>query len=147
MAGALGIGGVFIDSDDPAALAAWYDEHLGVGLAGAEGLGLDAPEEQSFFRVFRTRDLDSGEIRENPVFAINRATGPLAPGVERGHVIGFRIDEMDALLSQLAAAGIEPVSEMLSWEGGKHIRIRDPDGNLIELYEELPLAPDSPYRS
>jgi hypothetical protein len=35
---------------------------------------------------------------------------------------------------------------MLEWEGGKHIRIRDPDGNQVELYEELPLAPDSPYR-
>ena len=26
-------------------------------------------------------------------------------------------------------------------EGGRHARIRDPEGNRVELYEELPLAP------
>lgn len=147
MAGAEGIGGLFIDSEDPAALAAWYDEHLGVGFIGAEGLGLDAPDEESFFRVFSTRDLETGEVRENPVFAINKAPGPLASGDARGHVIGLRVDDVDAVLERLAEAGIEPESEMLEWEGGKHIRVRDPDGNRVELYEELPLPPDSPYRS
>ena len=147
MAGAQGIAGVFLDSEDPAALAAWYDEHLRVGFAGAQGLGLDAPEEQSFFRVFATRDIDSSEVRENPVFAINKATGPLAPGDERGHVVGLRVDDVDAVLAYMATVGIEQEGEMLVWEGGKHARIRDPDGNKVELYEELPLAPDSPYRS
>jgi catechol 2,3-dioxygenase-like lactoylglutathione lyase family enzyme len=146
MAGAGGIGGIFLDSEDPAALAAWYDEHLGVGFTAARGLGLDAPEEESFFRVFRTRDIDSREVRENPVFAINKATGPLAPGDERGHVIGLRVDDVEAVLAHLATMGVEPESKMLEWEGGKHIRIRDPDGNQVELYEELPLVPDSPYR-
>jgi catechol 2,3-dioxygenase-like lactoylglutathione lyase family enzyme len=146
MAGAQGIAGVFIDSEDPAGLAAWYDEHLDVGFTGAEGLGLDAPEEESFFRVFHTRDVESGEVRENPVFAINKATGPLAPGNQRGHVIGLRVDDVDAVLQHLATAGVEQEGKMLVWEGGKHARIRDPDGNLVELYEELPLAPDSPYR-
>ncbi len=32
-------------------------------------------------------------------------------------------------------------------EGGRHARIRDPEGNRVELYEELPLAPASPYRT
>jgi catechol 2,3-dioxygenase-like lactoylglutathione lyase family enzyme len=147
VAGARGIGGVFIDSKDPAALAAWYNDHLDVGLTAAEGLGLDAPDQQSFFRVFLTRDLDSGEVRENPVFAINRATGLLAPGDERGHVIGLRVDDLDVVLERLATAGIEIEGEMLEWEGGRHARIRDLDGNRVELYQELPLAPDSPYRS
>lgn len=147
MAGAKGVAGVFIDSEDPAALAAWYDEHLGVGFTGAEGLGLDAPEEESFFRVFRTRDVESGEVRENPVFAINKATGPLASGDQRGHVIGLRVDDVDAVLAHLAEVGVAQEGEMLEWEGGRHARVRDPDGNKLELYEELPLAPDSPYRS
>ncbi len=144
---AQGLAGVFLDSDDPAALAAWYDEHLGVGFTAATGLGLDAPDEASFFRVFPTRDVESGEVRENPVFAINKAKHPLAPGDERGHVIGLRVDDVDALVETLAAAGIHPEGEMLVWEGGKHVRIRDLDDNRVELYEELPLPEDSPYRS
>ena len=147
MAEARGIGGVFIDSEDPARLAAWYNEHLGVGLVAAQGLGLDAPEEQSFFRVFHTRDVESSEVRENPVFAINKASGPLAPGDERGHVIGLRVDDLDAVLAKLDTIGIAAEGRILEWEGGKHARIHDPDGNQVELYEELPLPEDSPYRS
>ena len=147
MAGAKGIAGVFLDSEDPAALAAWYDKHLGVGFISATGLGIDAPEAESFYRVFRTRDVESGEVRENPVFAINQASGPLASEVQRGYVVGLRVDDIDAVLEQLAASGVEPEGEMLVWEGGKHSRIRDPDGNQVELYEELPLPEDSPYRS
>jgi catechol 2,3-dioxygenase-like lactoylglutathione lyase family enzyme len=147
VASAYGIGGLFIDSEDPARLAAWYNDHLDVGLQAADGLGIDAPEHQSFFRVFLTRDLDSGEVRENPVFAINRATGPLASGDERGHVIGLRVDDLDAVLARLGAAGVDREGEILEWEGGRHARVRDADGNRVELYQELPLPPDSPYRS
>ena len=147
MAGARGIAGIFLDSEDPARLAAWYNEHLDVGLEGATGLGLDAPEAESFFRVFHTRDVDTSEVRENPVFAINQATGPLAPGDERGHVLGLRVDDLDAVLSRLGSIGIEMEGKMLEWEGGRHARIHDPDGNQVELYEELPLPEDSPYRS
>ncbi len=147
MAGARGIGGIFLDSEDPASLAAWYNEHLDVGLIGAHGLGLDAPDEQSFYRVFHTRDVDSGEVRESPVFAINQASGPLAPGNERGHVLGLRVDDLDAVLTYLGSIGIEAEGKILEWEGGRHARIHDPDGNQLELYEELTLPEDSPYRS
>ena len=32
-------------------------------------------------------------------------------------------------------------------KSARHARIRDPEGNRVELYEELPLAPDSPYQT
>ncbi len=147
MEGARGIAGIFLDSEDPARLAAWYNEHLDVGLIGAQGLGLDAPDEQSFYRVFHTRDVDSGDVRESPVFAINQASGPLAPGNERGHVLGLRVDDLDAVLTYLGSIGIEAEGKILEWEGGRHARIHDPDGNQLELYEELTLPEDSPYRS
>ena len=37
--------------------------------------------------------------------------------------------------------------QRIAWEGGKHGWIRDLDGNRLELYEELPLPADSPYRT
>ncbi len=71
MAGAQGVGGVFLDSADPAALAAWYNEHLDVGF-------VQHPDGASFYRVFHTRDFETSEVRENPVLAINLAPGVLA---------------------------------------------------------------------
>ena len=66
-----GIGGVFIDSNDAAALAAWYQEALGIDLhAHSDGSG--------YYRVFFTRDAEHSFLRENPVFAINQAKQPLA---------------------------------------------------------------------
>lgn len=140
MPGARGIGGVFLDSADPAALAAWYDEHLAVGF-------VEHPDGGSFYRVFHTRDIETSEVRENPVLAINPAAGPLAPGDQRGHILGLRVDDLDAVLDHLATVGITTDGDLLEWEGGRHARIRDPEGNRVELYEELPLAPDSPYRT
>ncbi len=56
------------------------------------------------------------------------------------------MDDLDAVLNRLAMIGIKPDGDLLEWEGGRHAGIQDPEGNRIELYEELPLAPDSPYR-
>jgi catechol 2,3-dioxygenase-like lactoylglutathione lyase family enzyme len=135
-----GIGGVFLDSYDAAALAGWYRRHLGIDFQ-------EHPEENSHYVVFRTRDLRSGEIRENPVFAISPAEGKLAPPQERGFVVNLRVKDLDRTLADLAAAGVTVEDQRIAWEGGKHGWIRDLDGNRIELYEELPLAPDSPYRT
>ena len=131
---------MFLDSADPAALAAWYDEHLEVNFVAS-------PDDGSFYRVFQTRDYETGAVRENPVFAIHPAPGLLAPPEQRGYVLNLRVDDLDAVLNHLDTIGIEPEGTVILWEGGKHARVRDPDGNRVELYEELPLAPDSPYRS
>lgn len=134
-----GIGGVFLDSNDAAALADWYRRHLGIDFQ-------ENPDERSYYVVFRTRDLLTGEIRENPVFAISPAEGRLAPPDERGFVINFRVADLDRTLADLADHGVAVEPDQIVWEGGKHGWIRDLDGNRVELYEELPLAPDSPYR-
>ena len=63
-----GVGGVFIQSMDPEALAGWYTQHLDMEFE-------EHPDGGSYYIVFRTRDLQNGEIRENPVFAIEPAAG------------------------------------------------------------------------
>jgi catechol 2,3-dioxygenase-like lactoylglutathione lyase family enzyme len=134
-----GIGGVFLESSDAAALAGWYRHHLGIDFQ-------EHPDEQSHYVVFRTRDLHTGQVRENPVFAISPAEGRVAPADERGFVVNLRVADLDRTLTELAAGGITIEKDRVVWEGGKHGWIRDLDGNRVELYEELPLAPDSPYR-
>jgi len=135
-----GIGGVFLDSNDAPALAEWYRGHLEIEFE-------EHPDGGSFFFVFRTRDLLTKKIRENPVFAINQTATTLAPPAQRGLTINLRVADLDSTLSRLIAAGVEVEKKRITWEGGKHGWVRDLDGNRIELYEELPLAPDSKYRT
>jgi len=132
-----GIGGVFLHSNDAQALADWYHRHLAIDFT-EEGGG-------SFYVVFLTRDLTSGEVRHNPVFAINQTDTELAPPAARGITVNLRVDNLESTLGRLASEGIQVDEKQIVWEGGRHGWIRDLDGNRIELYEELPLPPDSPY--
>lgn len=128
MAKIAGIGGAFIDSNDPKRLAQWYETVLGLKLQ---------PHNDGFYQVFPVRDADSGILRENPVFAINPAAEPLAPPDRRGFMLNLRVDNLDAFLAQLAEHGVVQAREKVVWERGKHAWIRDIDGNRLELYEEV----------
>jgi catechol 2,3-dioxygenase-like lactoylglutathione lyase family enzyme len=108
-----GIGGVFIQSVNPGALAAWYREHLDMEFE-------DHPEGGSFYIVFQTRDLHTTEIRENPVFAIEPATGRLAERDQRGFTLNLRVRDLEETMSRLTAAGVEVEERIVVWEGGKH---------------------------
>jgi catechol 2,3-dioxygenase-like lactoylglutathione lyase family enzyme len=134
-----GIGGVFVDSGDPAALAAWYHDHLGMDFE-------EHPDGGSFYIVYRTRDVVSDEIRENPVFAINPAKVELAGSDRRGFLVNLRVADLDAALGSLRDRGVSVEDDIVEWEGGRHGWFRDLDGNRVELYQELTLAPDSPFR-
>ena len=129
MATVQGIGGVFIDSNDAARLARWYAETFGIAMEAH-------PEGTGHYHVFATRDAETSVLRENPVFAINQATVPLAT-TGRGFVLNLRVDDLDAMLAHLRTLDVPIDERIIVWERGKHAWIHDPDGNRIELYEEL----------
>lgn len=129
MASVKGIGGVFIDSDDAARLAHWYEAILGIALEAH-------PDGTGYYRVFFTRDAESSVLRENPVFAINQAQKKVAE-TGRGFILNLRVDNLSEFLEQLRAKGVKIEDKILEWERGKHAWIRDLDGNRIELYEEI----------
>jgi predicted enzyme related to lactoylglutathione lyase len=52
-------------------------------------------------------------------------------------MINYRVDNLDELLAQLRADGIEIVSGPQSDENGKFAWIMDPDGNKVELWEPM----------
>jgi predicted enzyme related to lactoylglutathione lyase len=124
-----GLGGAFIESADPDALSEWYQRVLGLALEAM-------PDGTGHFRVFPHRDLASGVVRENPVFAIQRATAPLA-GSGRGFTVNFRVDDLRAYLNSIEERGAVKEGEILEWARGRHAWIRDPEGNRIEIYEEI----------
>ena len=127
MAQVQGLGGMFIHSTDPDSLAAWYRDVLGIRLEGHD-------DGSGHFRVFHTRDAESGILRANPVFAIHRAEETLAPS-GRGFVINLRVDDLRSFLEELSERGVEstPINEH---PYGLFAHMQDLDGNQIELYEE-----------
>lgn len=111
MAKALGIGGVFFRANDTAALAAWYETHLGVPGFWQQEAGLT-------------------------VFAPFKADTDYFP-TGKQWMINFRVDDLDALMAQLRGEGIavETRAEWDTPETGRFARIADPEGNQIELWQ------------
>jgi predicted enzyme related to lactoylglutathione lyase len=125
MAGITGIGGVFLKcKGDSAALASWYQKHLGMPLEVWGGAVLRWPNdtaEDKGLTVWNLADKDSQWF---------------APS-ESAFMINYRVDDLDALLEQLRAAGIAIASGPESHENGKFAWIMDPDGNKVELWEPM----------
>jgi predicted enzyme related to lactoylglutathione lyase len=111
MAKALGIGGLFFRAADTAALAQWYETHLGVtGYWDTQaGMTVFAPFKQ-----------------ETDYFPASKQW-----------MINFRVDDLDALIGQLKDAGIavETRAEWNAPETGSFARIVDPEGNQVELWQ------------
>jgi predicted enzyme related to lactoylglutathione lyase len=118
------MGGYFFRARDPAALKAWYKEHLGVG----GGCGVDEhgqPNEWVWF-------VSGGPMVFEP---FKESTDYFA--ADKQTMINFRVSDMTGLLEQLRAAGIEIITKD-EWDSmgiGRFARIHDPEGNAIELWE------------
>jgi predicted enzyme related to lactoylglutathione lyase len=118
-----GIGGVFFKSrGDHKALAAWYQEHLGLKLESFGGAILRWPEDRA-----DDKGLTVWSVAE-------RGTGWFAPS-ESSFMINYRVDDMDGLITSLQKAGVTILSGPESHENGKFAWIMDPEGNKVELWE------------
>lgn len=49
--------------------------------------------------------------------------------------IQLRVDDLDARLASLSDAGVEPVDGVVEGRGGRQALVRDPSGNLVELFQ------------
>jgi catechol 2,3-dioxygenase-like lactoylglutathione lyase family enzyme len=120
MARATGVGGVFLKARNPKALSAWYAAHLGI-LGGDDGsLVFDGPGSMGM-TVFAHFPSDTPYFGDGP----------------QQSMVNFRVDDLDVLLKQLAAAGvrIDPRPEDYSY--GRFAWIWDPEGNRVELWQPL----------
>ncbi|HET9356296.1 MAG TPA: VOC family protein [Sphingomicrobium sp.] len=122
----LGMGGYFFRSRDPAALKAWYREHLGVG----GGCGTDDKGESNEWVWFTQGGPMVFEPfkQDSDYFAADKQA-----------MINLRVSDLDSLLASLRAAGVEVITKD-EWnsmsEIGRFARIHDPEGNAIELWEQ-----------
>jgi catechol 2,3-dioxygenase-like lactoylglutathione lyase family enzyme len=130
MARALMIGGVFLLARDPAALAEWYRRHLGWELRHL------AAEDAHYIELYYTAP-DEPEPRQHLVYAI-MAGDPGGPG--RGHIVNYRVDDLDAIVAGLHEEGVETSSVIVASDAegeGKFVRFLDPEGHRVELWEHL----------
>jgi predicted enzyme related to lactoylglutathione lyase len=123
MAKVTGIGGVFFKStSDAKALAAWYEQHLGIQLeawGGSQFSWGDDHANDGGVTVWHVADRDSDWF--------SPSTGSF--------MFNYRVDDLHALLAQLTAAGIETIKGPESHENGHFAWIMDPEGNKVELWE------------
>lgn len=125
MARVTGIGGVFLKcKGDSAALAAWYEKHLGMPLEPWGGAVLRWPD-------------DTAEDGGLTVWHLAKRDSQWFSPSESSFMINYRVDNLDALLAQLRAAEVEIVGGPESHENGKFAWIMDPDGNKVELWEPM----------
>ena len=118
MAKALGVGGVFLKAKDPQKLSAWYAEHLGIPTQDGGSLAFSGPESAGM-TVFAHFPLDS----------------PYFGDPAQQAMVNFRVDDLDGLLAQLAAAGVRIDPKREDYAYGRFAWIWDPEGNRVELWQ------------
>src|SRR5438445_4981619 len=111
-----GIGGVFLRAREPDVLAAWYAEHLGIEVEAWDGA------------VLRSAG------GETLVWALFPAETDYFGSRDRQAMVNYRVRDLDAMLAQLGAAGVE-VEGPRDNENGRFAWGTDPEGNRFELWQ------------
>jgi predicted enzyme related to lactoylglutathione lyase len=115
----LGIGGVFIKARDPNVLAAWYRDHLGLPIDAGQTHGT-------------LQSLAAGEPTVWSAFpSESNYFGPPSAMF----MVNYRVSNLDAMLTQLRAAGATVEESVEEYEYGRFAWAQDPEGNRFELWE------------
>jgi predicted enzyme related to lactoylglutathione lyase len=122
MARVTGIGGVFFKSKNPNELMAWYARHLGLRLEEWGGALLKWPDDKA----------DDGGLT---VWTVAAQSSDWFSPSDASFMINYRVDDLDALLTELRDAGVDIVKGPEAHENGRFAWILDPDGNKLELWE------------
>ncbi len=118
-----GIGGLFFRARNPQSLAAWYREHLGIAVVPAN---YDDPVWQQ----------QAGPTAFAP---FEESTSYFGPG-EKQWMVNFRVRSLEAMVTQLRAAGIAVEIDPQHYPNGRFARLHDPEGNPVELWQPSPAA-------
>ena len=119
----VGIGGIFFKSQDPKALGAWYEKHLGITPKPHKGV------------TFPWRHEDDPERVGQTVWApFAKDTSYFAPS-GASFMINYIVDDLDAVLEALRAEGVTVDEKREDAPYGRFGWAMDPEGNRIELWE------------
>ena len=113
----VGIGGAFLRARDPDALLAWYAENLGIEPTPWGG------------QVFQA---DAGDVT---VWSLFPAGTEYFGRAEQQTMLNYRVRDLDAMLAQLRAAGVDVEDNVQEDANGRFAWATDPEGNRFELWE------------
>ncbi len=124
----VGLGGVFVKARDPQALSAFYRDQLG------------APVQDWGGALFEYTD-ETGAKRQSLWNAFAADTDHFRPAT-KDYMINLRVDDLEAMLARLSAAGVALLDRREEGEFGRFAYLLDPEGTLVELWQ--PPAPPAP---
>jgi predicted enzyme related to lactoylglutathione lyase len=123
MARVTGIGGIFFKARDRAALAAWYRDRLGVPVQDWHGA------------MFQLADDGSPGAQGYTVWSLFASDSTYFGAGPQTFMVNFRVDDLDALLASLRAAGCAVDEKTHADDFGKFGWVTDPEGNRVELWQ------------
>jgi predicted enzyme related to lactoylglutathione lyase len=119
-----GIGGVFFKCKDPKQLKEWYKLHLNMDVtpygANFEWNSLEQPGKK-------------GSTAWSP---LNEKTKYFEPSA-KDFMINYRVVGLKNLYPKLLADGVQVLDSISSDQYGLFLHVLDPEGNKIELWEDL----------
>ena len=127
---ALGVGGVFFRSKEPAALGEWYKEHLGLGI---ESWG------ETHGTSFSPADMPENSFTVWSAFASN--TEYFGPSGQ-SFMINLVVDNLDKALENVIAGGCGVIPDREEHDFGRFGWFVDPAGNRVELWEPPEKLPE-----
>ena len=121
-----GIGGIFFKAQDPVALRAWYQKHLGIDVQDWGGA------------AFRWSDAEGTAVTGTTIWSIGEASGDYFAPSTASFMVNYRVEDVRELVSLLRAEGCNVMEKIQESEYGRFAWVLDPEGNKVELWEPPP---------
>jgi glyoxylase I family protein len=113
-----GIGAVMIFAREPARLAQWYADHLGIVTELDESDG-------NYYGCIEN---------EKGLFRFGIYPGKLRAEADRPVMVNYKVTSLDKIKDQLVEQGVGIERELEAYDE-RFLYVRDPEGNPIELWE------------
>jgi predicted enzyme related to lactoylglutathione lyase len=121
-----GIGGIFFKAQDPVALRAWYQKHLGIEVLEWGGA------------AFTWADADGKPFAGTTIWNIAPAETDYYAPSSAPFMVNYRVADLHALVQALNEEGCNVQGKIEESEYGKFAWVMDPEGNKVELWEPPP---------
>jgi predicted enzyme related to lactoylglutathione lyase len=119
-----GIGGIFFKCDDPKKMTEWYAKNLGLPV-------------EKYGTMFTWRTTDDPDKEGTTVWSpFAKDTQYFEPS-KKDFMINYRVENIEELVEQLKSDGVTIIDEIKTYEYGKFVHVLDPEGNNIELWEDV----------
>ena len=116
-----GIGGIFFKAKDPAALQAWYKQHLGIDVQAWGGA------------AFSWADDAGTPVGGTTIWSVGSGE-QFAPS-SAAFMINYRVEDLYTLVKVLREEGCHVLDKSDDSEYGKFAWVIDPEGNKVELWQ------------